>query len=362
MKTEIFASESSRWQAVIQRNPLAEGKFVYGVVSTGIYCRPTCSSRKPNQANVRFFDNWQTAGKAGFRPCKRCAPQAPAAPNPAVDLVVRACRIIEESEQAPSLNQLADAVGLSACHFQRLFKKTVGVTPKHYAMEKRLTRIRVNLRQNTTVTDAIYKAGYESSSRFYETATKSLGMTPSEYQKGGKGKSIRYAVFQFYLGWVLIAVTEQGVCKIDFGNTPEILHTKLRADFPEAKLQVGDPAFKSTLSQILPFLEAPEHGLTLPLDIQGTAFQRQVWAALQTIPAGSTATYAEIAKRIGRPKAARAVAQACAANKIAVAIPCHRVVRSDGDLGGYRWGIERKQAILERESCAPPCRGATALI
>ncbi len=348
--TREFTSESSRWQAVVQRNRQSDGIFVYGVVTTGIYCRPVCSSRLPNRENARFFDTWQLAEEAGFRPCKRCEPRSLSAPNTAVDAVAQACRIIGEAEQEPSLNQLADAVGLSPYHFHRLFKKTVGVTPKQYAMEKRLNRVRSNLHQNSTVTEAIYDAGYESGSRFYETSTTSLGMKPSEYQKRGEGISIRYAIVKSYLGWVLVAVTERGICKIDFGDTPEILQTRLKTNFPEAKSQDSDPTFTTIVAQTLAFLEAPEQGLTLPLDIQGTAFQRRVWAALRKIQPGATASYSEIANQIGNPKAARAVAQACAKNNIAVAIPCHRVVRSNGDLGGYRWGIERKQALLERES------------
>lgn len=345
-----FTSDAGRWQAVARRDPQADGAFVYGVATTGIYCRPACPSRMPNRENVRFFDTWQAAEEAGFRPCKRCNPRASLAPNPAVEAVARACKMIEEAEQTPSLNQLAAAVGLSPYHFHRLFKKTMGVTPKQYAMEHRLNRVRRNLQHHTTVTEAVYQAGYESGSRFYETAATSLGMKPSEYQQGGKGVSIRYAIVQSYLGWVLIAATERGICKIDFGDAPETLLARLKTSFPAATLQDNDPSFAAVVAQILAFLEAPEQGLALPLDVQGTAFQRRVWTALQKIQPGSTASYAEIARQIGRPNAARAVARACAANNIAVAIPCHRVVRSNGELGGYRWGVERKQVILERES------------
>jgi AraC family transcriptional regulator of adaptative response/methylated-DNA-[protein]-cysteine methyltransferase len=345
-----FSSKSSRWQAVIQRNPKSNGEFVYGVVTTGIYCRPVCSSRLPNRENVQFFDTWQMAEEVGFRSCKRCTPHNPDAPNTAIDAVTEACKIIEEAESEPTLNQLADAVGLSPYHFHRLFKKTVGITPKQYAMEKRISRVRSNLHQDSTVTEAIYEAGYESGSRFYENATTSLGMKPSEYQKGGVGILIRYGIVRSYLGWVLVAVTERGVCQIDFDDTPKNLKTRLETNFPKARLQGDDPTITTVISQTLAFLEAPEKGFALPLDVQGTAFQQRVWAALRNIRPGATASYAEIAQQIGNPKAARAVAQACATNNIAVAIPCHRVVRSNGELGGYRWGIERKRAILERES------------
>jgi len=347
-----FKFESSRWQAVIQRDPQADGVFVYGVATTGIYCRPTCPSRRPNRENARFFDTSGLAEQAGFRPCKRCSPNTASPENAAVDAVAQACRIIEEAEQEPSLNQLADAVGLSPYHFHRLFKKTVGVTPKQYAMEKRLNRVRNNLQSDSTVTEAIYDAGYESGSRFYETATTSLGMKPSEYQKGGKGITISYNIVQSYLGWVLVAVTERGVCRIDFGDAPKVLQQRLMSSFPQANFVENDPSISTVVARTLTFLDAPDQGYDLPLDVQGTAFQRRVWSALQDIRPGATASYSDVATQIGNPKAARAVAQACASNNIAVAIPCHRVVRSNGGLGGYRWGIERKQALLDRESNA----------
>ena len=349
--TDLAASKRcARWEAVAHRDPRAEGAFVYAVVTTGIYCRPGCPSRLPNRENVRFFDTWQMAEEAGFRPCKRCSPQASGEDDASLRAVVQACRTIESSEVPPSLQELADAVGFSPYHFQRLFKKHVGVTPKQYAMEKRLGRVRVGLQDDGTVTEAIFNAGFESSSRFYESAAPSLGMKPSEYQTGALGLAIHFALAHSYLGWVLVATTEQGICRIDLGDTPEILQERLRVEFPEADLQTGGEGFSAVVAEVLALLEAPERGLSLPLDIQGTAFQRRVWTALQDIPAGTTASYGDVAAKIGSPKAARAVAQACASNHIAVAIPCHRVVRSNGDLGGYRWGIDRKRAILERES------------
>lgn len=348
--TSEFSNETSRWDAVVQRNPQSDGAFVYGVLTTGIYCRPVCASRLPNRENVQFYDSWKNAEAGGFRPCKRCTPQSAKMANDAVATVEKACKMIEESEKEPTLNQLADAVGLSPAHFHRLFKKTIGITPKQYATEKRLSRMRTNLEGDSTVTEAIYDAGYGSGSRFYEKGTDSLGMKPSQYRKGGEGLSIRYAIVQSYLGWVLVAVTERGICRIDLDDTPATLKTRLELNFPKAKLQDDDPTITSIISQTIAFLEAPEQGLDLPLDVQGTAFQHRVWAALQNIEPGATASYGEIAERIGNPKAARAVAGACASNNIAVAIPCHRVVRSSGELGGYRWGIARKRALLERES------------
>jgi len=344
-----FSTEAARWQAVLERNPQADGQFVYAVTTTGIYCRPTCSSRKPKRANARFFDAPPAAEAAGFRPCKRCTPHQNA-PQPGVEAVAQAVRLIETAEREPTLSQLAEAVGMSAYHFQRVFKKTMGVTPKQYAIETRLGRVRRNLRQTATVTEAVYNAGFESGSRFYETAGAALGMKPAQYRQGGRGTTIRYATARSYLGWVLVAATDRGVCRIDFGNSPDDLQTRLQAAFPHAKLQADDPDFDKTITETLAFLDAPEQGLALPLDVQGTAFQRRVWTALQTIPAGKTASYGEIAAQIGQPNAARAVAQACASNRIAVAIPCHRVVRRNGDLGGYRWGTERKRAILQREA------------
>lgn len=350
MNDETYSFEPDRWQAVLERDQRADGAFVYGVVTTGVYCRPHCASRRPKRDNVRFFDSWQAAEGAGFRPCRRCAPQAASGPDKAVDAVVRACALIEAAESPPTLTRLADETGLSPAHFQRLFKKTLGITPKQYAMEKRLGRVRDNLLQGANVTAAVYAAGFESGSRFYENATSDLGMKPSEYRKGGAGKTIAYAIAWSQLGLALVAATDRGVCRIDFGDSPEELVSRLEAAFPKAILRENDSALRARIAQALDCLDRPEQAARLPLDIQGTAFQRQVWAALQSIPPGSTSTYADIARRIGRPKAARAVARACASNTVAVIVPCHRVVRGDGGLGGYRWGLERKRAVLEREA------------
>ena len=345
-----FTSDSHRWQAIVERDVQADGTFVYGVTTTGIYCRPTCPSRRPNRGNVRFFENWQMAEHHGFRPCRRCNPRDRTARDASIERVIRACAMIEEADHAPSLNELAAAAGLSPYHFHRIFRKAVGVTPKQYAMELRLQRMRRNLESNRTITESVYESGYESNSRFYESATKNLGMKPSTYRKGGKGASIRYGIVQSYLGWLLVAATERGICRIDFDDTPDQLHTRLRAAFPAADFRENDQEFRTTINQTLAFLEEPGKGLPLPLDIQGTAFQRRVWAALQNVPAGSTVSYSELAQRIGNPKAVRAVARACAANHLAVAIPCHRVLRKDGDPGGYRWGLDRKKTLIERES------------
>jgi AraC family transcriptional regulator of adaptative response/methylated-DNA-[protein]-cysteine methyltransferase len=274
----------------------------------------------------------------------------PAAPDVALRVVIEAVRRIEVAERAPSLRELAEAAGYSPYHFQRLFKERVGITPKQYAMETRLDRVRGGLQAEPSVTDAVYGAGFESAGTFYASASPALGMKPMQYRNGGEGMVIHYALAQCYLGWVLVAATELGISRIEFGDDPEALVARLRADLPQASLETGNPGLDAAVGEVLALLEAPGRGLSLPLDIQGTAFQRRVWSALQQIPAGATASYSEIAAKVGSPKGARAVAQACASNRLAVAVPCHRVVRGDGGLGGYRWGLARKRAILERES------------
>ena len=349
-KEKKFSENNNRWQAVIHRDTAAEGAFVYGVSTTGIYCRPVCPSRLPLRENVRFFDTWQQAEEAGFRPCKRCTPREAAAPDPAVEAVSKACRLIEKSPQELSLSQLAAAVGLSPYHFQRQFKKVTGISPKKYSKQKRLHKVRSYLQKEGSITEAIYAAGYQSGSRFYENAQTSLGMKPAEFQNGGAGIRIRYGIFQSDLGWILVALSDKGVCRIDIDENPQNLQARLSANFPQASLLQDDPDLAALIREILSYLQTPRQGLSLPLDIQGTAFQKRVWDALQHIQPGSRMSYTEIAKKIGSPKAARAVARACAANKLALAIPCHRVVRSDGQLGGYRWGLERKKALLEKES------------
>ncbi|MEZ4517456.1 MAG: bifunctional DNA-binding transcriptional regulator/O6-methylguanine-DNA methyltransferase Ada [Chloroflexota bacterium] len=344
-----YTTEDERWTAVRERDPRAANAFVYAVTTTGVYCRPGCSSRRPNRANVRFFNTGQAAEAAGFRPCKRCEPQAENAPNPQYEAVLQACRILDESEEPPTLTELAAAVGLSQYHFHRLFKQVTGITPKAYAQARRSDRLRTTLQEKPTVTDALYEAGYTSSSRLYETADSTLGMTPGAYKNGGAGQTIRYAVAPSYLGQVLVAATERGICRIDLDDSAEVLEAQLREKFPRAELMPGGPEFEQTVSAVLDFLETPRASFDLPLDVRGTAFQQQVWSALQQIPPGSTMSYAEVAEAIGRPSAVRAVAGAVGANTLAVAIPCHRVIRSDGELGGYRWGLERKAALLAHE-------------
>jgi AraC family transcriptional regulator of adaptative response/methylated-DNA-[protein]-cysteine methyltransferase len=347
---KTFLSDDDRWAALVKRDQRAGGKFVYGVLTTGVYCLPACASRLPNRKNVRFFRTSREAEQAGFHPCKRCKPEASKWEKPQIRAVLKACRMMDDADPPPSLSALAQAAGLSAFHFHRVFKKTIGVTPKQYAMERRASRVREHLGKDSNVTEAMYNAGFGASSRFYEKATATLGMKPSVYKNGAQHTRIRFTVIPSFLGLVLIATTPHGICAIDFGASAERLKEGLYRRFPKAEFQDPDPDFTARIAQVLTFLEDPFPGhLDLPLHIQGTAFQRRVWLALQEIPPGETASYAEIASRIGNPKAARAVALACAANPIAVAIPCHRVVRANGQLGGYRWGVERKRVLLERE-------------
>ncbi len=346
----VFLADDERWQALVKRDPQACGEFVYGVLTTGVYCRPACASRLPNRENVRFFGNREEAEQAGFRPCRRCRPDAPGRDEPHIRAVLKACKRMHEDEPPPSLKELARDAGLSPFHFQRLFKKIVGVTPKQYAMERRAARLREHLRKDSTVTGAMYDAGFSSSSRFYEKAAATLGMKPSVYKNGAQDVRICFAIVPCFLGLVLVAATAKGICAIDFGDTAEALKENLHRRFPKAAFQNPDPQFAVMIGQVLAFLEKPHPDRPdLPLDVQGTAFQRGVWLALQEIPPGDTVSYGDIASRIGRPTAARAVAQACAANPVAVAIPCHRVVKGDGALGGYRRGLERKRVLLERE-------------
>ena len=332
------------------RDPRANGLFVYGVKSTGIYCQPSCPSRTAKPHNVRFYSAALDAEKAGFRPCKRCRPDQPTAVDRGTAKVADACRLIESADEPPSLEELAMHVGMSRFHFHRLFKAATGLTPKEYANAHRAGRLREMLSQSETVTEAIYDAGFNSNGRFYETADRILGMTPTNYRAGGTATTIRFAVGDCSLGSILVAQSDRGVCAILLGDDPEALLNDLQDRFPQAELRGGEEDFEEIVAKVVGFVEAPQLGLDLPLDIRGTAFQQRVWQALRELPSGSTASYTEIAHRIGSPKSVRAVAGACAANPLAVAIPCHRVVRSDGGLSGYRWGIERKRRLIDREA------------
>lgn len=342
-----------RWAAVLARDPRADGRFVYAVKTTGVYCRPSSPSRLPHPRNVEFFDTAAAAEAAGYRPSRRAAADRTVLASQHAALVAKACRRLEGADEAPTLAQLADQSGMSTYHFHRVFKAVTGVTPKAYALARRAHRIRAGLDGDASITAAIFDAGFGSNSRFYETSNQRLGMRPKDFRAGGANTEIRFAIGQCTLGAILVARSERGVCAILLGEDPETLVRDLQDQFPRARLIGGDAGFEQLVARVVGFIEAPGIGLDLPLDVRGTAFQERVWQALRQIPHGSTASYAEIAERIGMPRAVRAVAQACGANRLAVAIPCHRVVRSDGALSGYRWGVERKRELLKREGTEP---------
>ena len=339
-----------RWTSVVARDRAADGQFVYAVRTTGVYCRPSCASRTARPENVEFHATAADAERAGFRACKRCRPDQAAADNGHVALVTSLCRYIEQADQPPTLERLAQHAGLSAFHLHRIFKAVTGVTPKQYAEAHRTRRVRDQLRGSSSVTDAIYDAGFNSSGRFYGQSGAILGMTPTQHRAGGARAVIRFAVGECSLGSILVAASERGVCAILLGDDPELLLRDLQDRFARAELVGGDAGFEQLVARVVALVEMPSRGLDLPLDVRGTAFQQRVWQALRAVPAGRTASYAEIARTIGAPTAVRAVAHAVASNPLAVAIPCHRIVRSDGALAGYRWGVERKRALLDRES------------
>ena len=345
------ASENDRrWAAVAARDARFDGTFYYSVTTTGVYCRPSCGARRPNRRNVRFHATAADAEREGFRPCRRCKPGQLSVRARHAQQVARVCRLIETAASMPTLAALARAAGLSPYYFHRVFKAATGLTPREYAAAHRTSRVRHELRRSATVTDAIYEAGFNSGGRFYASAEQMLGMTPTEYRAGGARTDIRFAVGECSLGSVLVAATVKGVCAILLGDDPDALVRELQDLFPRATLVGGDRSFESIVGRVVGFVESPALGLDLPLDVRGTAFQRRVWQALAAIPAGSTLSYGAIARQIGSPASVRAVARACAANTLAVAIPCHRVIKRDGAVSGYRWGVERKRILLEREA------------
>ncbi|WP_255326164.1 bifunctional DNA-binding transcriptional regulator/O6-methylguanine-DNA methyltransferase Ada [Sphingobium sp. EM0848] len=349
--TALLAVEDDpRWARIVARDKAADGELWYSVSTTGVYCRPSCPSRTANPRNVTLHDTLESAQRTGFRPCKRCNPDGPSLDVENAVLVARACRFIEECETEPSLEEVAAAMDRSPSYFHRVFKATTGLTPKAYAAADRARKVREGLESGTSVTEAIYDAGFNSSGRFYEKSTGMLGMTPTQYRAGGADEEIKFAVGESYLGAILVASSKKGVASILLGDDPDALVRNLQDRFPKAHLIGMDRDYEALIARVVGFVENPGVGLDLPLDVRGTAFQRRVWQALQEIPVGQRVSYAEIARRIGSPTAVRAVAGACAANNLAVAIPCHRVVRNDGSLSGYAWGVERKRAILDREA------------
>ncbi|MDB5888629.1 MAG: O6-methylguanine-DNA methyltransferase/Ada regulatory protein [Rhodocyclales bacterium] len=344
-----------RWAAVVARDSAADGSFYFSVKTTGVYCRPSCAARPALPENVAFHATREDAERAGFRPCKRCKPDQAALADQHAAKVTEACRIIEQSvataEAVPDLDELAARVGFSAYHFHRVFKSITGVTPKAYAAAQRAKRVREELGRGGSVTDAIFDAGYNANSRFYASANDTLGMTPTSYRAGGADAQIRFAVGECSLGAILVAQSARGVCAVLIGDDADALMRDLQDRFPRATFIGGDAGFEKLVATVVGLVETPAANSTsLPLDVRGTAFQQKVWQALREIPPGQTVSYTELAKRIGSPKAVRAVAGACAANAIAVLIPCHRVVRNDGALSGYRWGVERKRALLDKEA------------
>jgi AraC family transcriptional regulator, regulatory protein of adaptative response / methylated-DNA-[protein]-cysteine methyltransferase len=338
------------WYAVLARDARADGRFYYAVRTTQVFCRPSCAARHPLRSNVIFFATSAAAQQAGFRPCKRCTPQHDSPQQREKALIRRACRLIEQSEPAPKLIQLAEVLGLSATHLQRRFKAHLGISPKTYAKGWRTQRLQKLLRPSRQVTQTIYDAGYNSSANFYVDAPRALGMSPAAFREGGKDMIIQYAIATTTLGMMLVGSTSRGICAIFLGTTTNELKRELQQRFPAARLHQADKSFLSQIKKVVRFVETPAAIADFPLDIQGSVFQQKVWQALQGIPFGTTVSYADLALKIGKPRAARAVAAACAANRLAVVIPCHRVVRSTGALSGYRWGVARKKALLERES------------
>jgi len=350
MPLQIAANSTEKWSLVLARDARADGRFVYAVKSTGVFCRPSCPSRRPQPENVEFFDTPTQAQQAGYRACRRCSPQQR---NPQAQKIEAACRYIDENlDVTLTLTAISRHVAISPFHFQRLFKRVLGISPRQYQQARRAGKFRQALKSEERVTDAIYEAGYGSSSRAYEGAPAQLGMTPSVFRQKGAGVEIHYTVLSTELGRLLIATTPRGMCAVRFGESERALERELKKEFAAATIQRDDPGLESLAAQVAGLLGGTAPALDIALDIQGTAFQQLVWQALRRIPVGETRSYTEVASAIGRPRAVRAVANACASNPIAVVVPCHRVVQKNGSMAGYRWGVKRKQALLDRERSA----------
>lgn len=349
MQATTAQMRTDYWEAVLARERAMDGVFYYAVISTGVYCRPSCRSKRPKRENVVFFRTREAAGQAGFRPCRRCKPESASASDPNSELVEKVCRYIDSHSEDPvRLDALGRALGMSPFHLQRTFKALTGISPRAYADSRRLHAFKAGLREGHSVTRSLYDAGYGSSSRIYERASSQLGMTPARYGRHGDGVTIRYTIAATPVGKMLIAATGRGICSIRLGDSEENLERDLRSEYPKAEIGRADRALNQHVRALRAMLNG-KSGAPLPLDIQATAFQRRVWEALQSIPRGETKSYGQIAKELGTPMSARAVARACASNPVAIAIPCHRVVREDGSVAGYRWGAGRKKKLLDLE-------------
>ncbi len=344
-----FNTDDAKWNAVCENDSDADGVFYYAVMTTGIFCRPACRSKLPKRDNVKYFNTFDDAETAGYRACKRCKPTAITKTGATEQKIIRACRIIEESESSIKLDDLAAQVSLSPYHFHRLFKKIVGITPKQYSSKHQSRRFQANLMTSPSVTDAIYSSGYTSSSSAYDKKRDQLAMKPKAYRKGADGVTITYGIAHCFLGWVIVAATDRGICAIEFGDNSETLPEQVQARFPNAQFKKADTVFEALIKEVVDFIESPQSTLQVPLDIQGTAFQQQVWEVLREIKPGETMSYTDVAEQLGKPSAVRAVATACASNKLAVVVPCHRVISKAGNTGGYRWGPERKKKLLQLE-------------
>ena len=343
-------TQDELWQAVMARDSKFDGTFVFAVSSTKIYCRPSCPSRRPRRERVSYFRLPQAAEQAGFRACRRCHPKRATSTDPQVAMVQRACRYIEKQDETlVTLADLSEQIGISTFHLQRVFKKVMGITPRQYADACRIGKFKTRVRESGSVAGAMYDAGFSSSSRLYARARSELGMTPATYGRGGRGAVINYTIVPCSLGLLLVAATERGVCAVKLGDSDTVLAADLTREYPSAEIQRADSMLNEPVDKLLNYLSGQRPDLQLPLDIQATAFQWQVWENLRAIPYGETKSYGEVAKAMGRPTAVRAVARACATNPVALVIPCHRVIREDQGLGGYRWGLERKDALLEQE-------------
>lgn len=350
MKRPVYHTDDARWQAVENREAAADEQFVFGVITTGIFCRPSCRARHPLRQNVRFFQDAAAAQEAGFRPCKRCQPDRAPLHQQRLERIRQACALMDAREETMSLEALASEMAMSPFHFHRLFKSVTGLTPKAWQTARRNQRLRHALTQGEAVTPALYQAGFGSGSSYYRDADSALGMTATQFRNGGKQLSLRYAMVDCHVGRCLVAQSPRGICAVLLGDDDAQLEAQLTALFPHAERQLAQRDFSDILEKVVACIQTPEHLPDLPLDFQGTLFQQQVWEALRTIPAGETISYQALAAKVGKPSAVRAVASACGANRLAIIVPCHRVIRQDGQLSGYRWGVARKAMLLQHEA------------